>query len=96
MADQGGAIGRSRAVGRNRVMWVATVMTRDGSHRVRVCDLSSSGAKVQAERALPCDGDAIFRHGEMFVAARIVWSNEAEAGIQFYRPLDLSGHLPAS
>lgn len=81
--------GKPRAAGRNRVLWAATVLTPEGVCRVRVRDLSSTGAQVLAERALPAGCDAIFQHGEVFVAAKVAWSNETEAGIQFYRDLTL-------
>ena len=88
MAEPRVACERPRAAGRNRVLWVATVLTHEGRHRVRVRDLSKTGAHVLADGPLPAGSDAIFEHGDEFVAARIAWSNEAEAGIQFYRDLE--------
>ena len=96
MAEPRVAGEQPRTTGRNRVMWVATLLTQDGSHKVRVRDLSKTGAYVIAERALPADSDAIFTHGDEFVAARIAWSNDAGAGIQFYRDLDLAGNPDVS
>jgi hypothetical protein len=90
MAEPMAAQEQARATGRNRVLWAATVLTQDGSHSVRVRDLSRTGAQVLSERELPAGSDAIFRHGGEFVAARIAWSNAAEAGIQFYRELQLT------
>ena len=87
MAEPKVAQKQPRATGRNRVLWVATVLTPEGAHTVRVRNLSETGAQVTAERALPAGCDAIFQHGSEFVAARIAWSNEGEAGIQFYRAL---------
>jgi len=87
MAEPSMAREQPRATERNRVLWLATVLTPAGLHRVRVRNLSTTGAQVLAEPALPVGCDAIFQHGEVFVAARVAWSNQAEAGIQFYRDL---------
>lgn len=95
MTEAKGQRSQTRGPDRNRVLWAATVLTPDGAHQVRVRDLSNTGAHVLAERPLPVGSDAIFRHGHDFVASRIAWSNETEAGIQFYRELDLAGGPPA-
>ena len=77
-----------RAAERERVLLVATVVSPQGSHHVRVRDLSKTGAQVVAEEPLPSGVDAIFQHKGVFAAARIVWSRQKEAGLQFYRELD--------
>ena len=36
----------------------------------------------------PAEGrDVIFKHGEIFIAARVTWATEADAGLEFYRKL---------
>jgi hypothetical protein len=78
----------SRAAERDHVLLSATLVIRDGSHPVRVRDLSRIGAHVVAEEALPSGVDAIFKRGGTFAAARIVWSKGKEAGLEFYHEPD--------
>lgn len=78
----------SRAAQRDHVLLSATLVIRDGSHPVRVRDLSRDGAHIVADEALPSGVDAIFRREGTFTAARIVWSKGKEAGLRFYRQPD--------
>lgn len=65
----------------------ATLFTPDGAVAVRVRDLSPGGANVTANQSLPGTCDLIFKRGTLFAAGRIVWSDENEGGIRFYREL---------
>jgi len=77
-----------RAAARDRVLLGATLVVPGGSQKVRVRDFSRSGCQVIAEQALPRDVDAIFHRGDVFAAARIVWSDGKEAGLKFYREVE--------
>lgn len=77
----------SRDVARTRVLMLATVVAPDGARQARVRDLSRSGAQLSLDGTLPVDSDVIFRRGPIFAAARVVWSNDGQAGISFYRDL---------
>lgn len=77
-----------RGAARDRVLLGATIVSPEGSHRVRVRDFSASGCQVVSNEALPCDVDAIFQRAGTFVAARIVWSDGKEAGLRFYREVE--------
>lgn len=81
------AIVLPRAAKRVRVLMNGTLFTRDGVRKVRVRDLSSSGARVAADTDIPSDCDAVFRMGSMFAAARVAWAEGRNAGLHFYREL---------
>lgn len=72
---------------RKRVLLRATVFTPRGAYAVWLRDISSSGALVAGKDRLPGDCDVIFERGPLFAAARVVWSNDTGAGLEFYRNL---------
>ena len=78
----------ARTAARDRVLLGATLVSPAGSHRVRVRDFSPTGCQVVADAALPSGVDAMFQRADLFVAARIVWSEGKEAGLQFYREVE--------
>ena len=78
----------ARAADRDRVLLGATIVSPAGSHRVRVRDFSATGCQVVSDQALPSGVDAMFQRADLFVAARIVWSEGKEAGLQFYREVE--------
>ena len=77
-----------RAAARDRVLLGATLLSPTGSHRVRVRDFSSTGCQIVADETLPSGVDAMFQRADLFVAARIVWSDGKEAGLKFYREVE--------
>lgn len=77
-----------RAAKRSRVLMTAVLFTPDGALKVRVRDISSTGAYVHADIRMLSECDAIFKKGSLFVAARVAWSRDRDAGISFYRELD--------
>lgn len=79
-----------RSVDRKRVLMKASLINADGSHDVRVYDLTVSGARIACERVIPPDEDVIFKRGKLFVAARVAWSNRGGAGLEFYREVPAS------
>ena len=72
---------------RKRVLMTGILFTPDGALRVRLRDVSSTGAHVLAESRMLSDCDALFRKGPLYVAARVAWSRDNEAGLRFYREL---------
>jgi hypothetical protein len=72
---------------RQRVLMAATLVTPNGAQRIRVRDLSAGGAKILSSEPLSGEFDTIFRRGQTFAAARVVWTNGQEAGLSFYREL---------
>lgn len=77
-----------RSGDRKRVIAAATLTTRAGPLKVRVRDLSPSGARLVTDGRPSPGSDALFSRADLFVACRVVWSNEKETGIQFYRSVD--------
>lgn len=77
----------SRESDRTRVIMRATVFAADGARQARVRDLSLSGAQLAVDGPLPINRDVIFKRGEIFAAARVVWSDERLTGLRFYRDL---------
>lgn len=78
---------KPRASTRTRVIMKGIVFTPQGALHVRVRDVSSTGARVMAEVPILSDCDVIFKKGSLFVAARVAWSRNREAGLTFYREL---------
>lgn len=87
MADCHHPSNLDRVPRRTRVLMTATLLTPDGAQKVRVRDLSSRGARVLIEQPISDGSDALFKRGQVFAAASIVWSSRVEAGISFYRQL---------
>lgn len=77
----------SRDAERTRVLMLATVLAPDGARQARVRDVSRSGAQLAVHGPLAIDTDVIFKRGSIFVAARVVWSDDRNAGLMFYRDL---------
>lgn len=71
---------------RKHVLQTGTIHTREGLREVRVRDVSHSGMRILSGSLLEADTDVIFAKGDVFAAARVVWSNQHEAGLKFYRP----------
>ena len=84
-----------RAGERGRLIWSAVLITRTGPVPARLANLSEGGAKVAIQK--PIDGldDVILQTKQMFAAARVVWTKDGEAGLEFYREQPVSPPLPA-
>jgi hypothetical protein len=79
-----------RNVDRKHVLMKATLINVDGSHDVRVYDLTVSGARIECKSTVPTGDDVIFKRGGLFVAARVAWSNRSGTGLSFYREVAAS------
>jgi len=78
---------RERTRNRRRVLMTATLLTPEGAAEVRIRDISSAGAQVVGVTGLSGSCDALLKRRSLFAAARVVWADGDEAGIQFYRAL---------
>ena len=76
-----------KGASRKRVLLSATLLTPDGATRVRIKDISPSGANVSGEDKIPADCDALLKKGDFFAAARVAWTKDNSAGLTFYRTL---------
>jgi hypothetical protein len=70
----------------------ATLIGAEGAQTVRLKDLTSEGAGLACQVPVRAGADVVLRRGDLSIAARVVWADDAAAGLQFYRPLtgDLS------
>jgi len=76
-----------RSSKRPRVLFEAVLLTPEGARQVRVRDLSQSGAQLLTDGLVKGECDALFKRGELFAAARILWSDDRQLGLRFYRQL---------
>ena len=72
---------------RKRVLIRATLISTEGPQTVRVKDLTSEGAGICCDVPLKLGSDVILERFDLFVAARVVWAEGSNAGLEFYRPL---------
>jgi hypothetical protein len=78
---------------------IGTLVTPAGSQKVRLRDISRTGAQVIVEKDPPIGCDAILHRGRLFAASRIAWIKGDEVGLEFYRKLsadEIEGILPGS
>ena len=77
----------TRSDKRTKVLMIGTLLTPEGAQRVKIRDISSTGAHL-CSTGLIADGcDALFKRGSLFAAARVAWTGQDEVGINFYRDL---------
>ncbi len=76
-----------RSLSRKRVLMNALVISAEGTQQARVHELTSLGARISVDRDLESGSDVIFKRGQTFVAARVVWAESGSAGIEFYRAM---------
>jgi len=84
---------------RTKVLMSCVLVTPTGAQRVKLRDISRSGAQISAGGRIPKDCDVLFKRGSLWAAARVVWVTGDEAGLQFYRELsadEIEGTLPTS
>ena len=78
----------ARRTDRKRVLMVATLMTCNGSNRVRIRDFSSKGAQVVLESdAEVAKCDVLLKRGDLCAAAKVAWIKGDEIGLTFYREI---------
>lgn len=80
----------ARSRDRTRVILNGSLITNDGLRSVRVRDYSSTGVRIITDALIPLGSDVIFKRGEIFAAAQVVWSESKGAGLRFYRQLEES------
>ena len=77
----------ARRTARKRVLMVASLVTCDGSKRVRIRDFSNKGAQVVLEAGEVQQCDVLLKRGDLCAAARIAWIKGDEIGLTFYREI---------
>ena len=72
----------------------ATMISTEGAQTARIRDLTSSGAGIACDRPPEAGTDVILKRGDLFIAARVVWSDKTSAGLEFYREVQLDEVAP--
>ena len=77
-----------RRVKRARVFYLAQLAAFGRDHRVKLLDVSPLGALVESDLALEAGDKVEFIRGGLRLPARVVWTNENRAGLEFMEPVD--------
>lgn len=87
---------QKRTAKRSRVLLHGTLETADRRHDVRIRDVSTHGALLEAAADAPAVGETVtLRCGDTSAEARVAWIDGSRAGIEFVKPLR-EGHLADS
>lgn len=76
-----------RRSARTRVLMMATLITCQGSKRVRIRDFSGKGAQVVLEDGEIAKCDVLLKRGDLCAAAHVAWVKGDEVGLTFYREI---------
>src|SRR4028118_1190161 len=80
-----------RSARRARVLLAAKLRTGSGYDiDVRLRDLSQRGARVGVQSLPPQGSETVFSRGSISVPARVAWTGEGRAGLEFAFPIDES------
>jgi hypothetical protein len=77
-----------RSAKRNRVLLAAKVSIGQSEIDVRLRDLSRKGALVECQSPPPAGVEVVFSRGSISVPARVAWSAEGRAGLEFAYMID--------
>jgi PilZ domain len=77
----------ARKIDRKRVLMVGTLVTCEGSKRVRIRDVSNKGAQVVLETGEVQKCDVLLKRGDLCAAAKVAWIKGDEIGLTFYREI---------
>ena len=76
-----------RRSARTRVLMVGTLISCDGTKRVRIRDFSSKGAQIVVESGNVAKCDVLLKRGDLCAAAKVAWVKGDEVGLTFYREI---------
>ena len=82
----GAAVGR-RSDARARLSLPATLETMRGLFRVKIINISCSGAMVEVPELLKVGSDVVLQRGNLDAFAVVVWAGSGRCGLHFYDPL---------
>jgi hypothetical protein len=77
----------ARKTDRKRVIMTGTLITCEGSKRVRIRDFSNKGAQVVLEDGEVAQCDVLLKRGDLCAAAKVAWIKGDEVGLTFYREI---------
>lgn len=78
-----------RAEPRVRLRLVATILAFDGDQTVRLHDMSSQGANVEADRPPAVGSDVVFQWRNVEVVAQVVWVDGPRCGLKFHEAIPI-------
>ncbi len=79
-----------RRAARHPLIWSAEVVTRSGSFRVRLRNVSATGALIQCDKPLPLGREVVLDLGKGgSVDARVSWTVGDHAGLSFDEEFDM-------
>ena len=87
--ERGDGLGRRRAP-RLRVLIAAVLDTAAGERPVRIRNLSSAGALIEAETHLAVGERVTLKRGQTVAPADVVWVGDGKAGLHFLQPIQES------
>ena len=85
-AESGKALRKSE---RSGAILQGQIICSAGTIKVRIFNLSATGAGVKTSVPIPPDCDLMLTRGGLFVASRLVWTVGAYAGLKFYHNVSL-------
>jgi hypothetical protein len=80
------AVGR-RGDARARLSLPATLESVRGVFRVKIINISCSGAMVEVPERLKVGSDVVLQRGKLDAFGVVVWAGSGRCGLQFYDPL---------
>lgn len=79
-----------RIARRHPLIWSGELQTRSGSWRVRLRNISATGALIQCKKPLPVGREAVLDLGKGgTVEAKVSWAVGDHAGLSFDEPFDM-------
>ena len=87
MATAAQDVRHPRNTSRKRVLMTGTLVTADGSQRVRIHDISAAGAHVSLDGTMKSNVDVLLKKPPIAAAAWVAWTEEKSVGLKFYREL---------
>ncbi|TFI60020.1 PilZ domain-containing protein [Sphingomonas parva] len=79
-----------RSSKRARVLLAAKLRSGPAETDVRLRDLSQKGALIEGKCIPPVNSDVVFCRGSICVPARVAWTGEGRAGLEFAYMIDES------
>jgi hypothetical protein len=89
-ADAPAPAGKRKRTARRTLLWGAALYWRGGAQEVRLRNISTEGAMLEADKDLPDDTIVVLDLGEGgLVYGRVRWSQAGQIGVRFEKPYEL-------
>lgn len=94
-APSGGGA-EARATARTNLFMGATLHAADGTHQVKIRDLSAAGAQIEISVPLEVGSGVTLVRGSLRVLCRVTWCVGRRCGLQFTSPISVSDWMANS